>query len=302
MEHARVESRERYRELRRVSIVTIIANAILCAAKLLIGFIAGSVSVISDGVHTLSDVGTTVVVLFGLYFSKDEADSDHPYGHERIESAVSLLLGVFLGATAVFIGAEGTRKLVSGEEAAPSVLALLITIVSIAVKEWMFRYTLKRAKRLDSLSLAADAWHHRTDAVSSIAVLVGVGGNMLGFWVLEPLAAIAVAILILKAAIDILKDALKQLVDHSVRRETYDELMELIQSVEGVRSVDLMRTRISGNVVFVDVDIAVDPRLEVRAAHAIAENVHDIVEAAPLKVRHCMVHVNPYEEGKADEK
>lgn len=283
-----------YNEARKVSIVTIIANAVLAVAKLVVGLIAGSVSVLSDAVHTFSDVGTTFAVMVGLKLSSSSADSDHPYGHQRIESLVSVLLAIALGGTAVLIGVEGAQSLWSGKRAEPSIAALIVTVLSIGGKEWMFRYTKAAATRLNSLSLMADAWHHRTDAVSSIAVLVGVGGNMLGVWWLEPVAAIGVSVLILKAAFDILREAFSQLTDRSLAQEDLDKISEIARSTDGVKAIDDLRARISGNVAFVDIDIAVERTLTVEEAHTIAEAVHDRVEAAGLRVQHCMVHVNPW--------
>lgn len=284
-----------YLTAKKVSVTTMVANAVLAAVKLAVGFLAHSVSVISDGVHTVSDVATTVAVLLGLRLASNSADEDHPYGHQRIESLVSVLLAIALGGTAVMIGVEGARSLWLGERSEASAAALAVTVISIAAKEWMFRYTRRAAKKVNSLSLMADAWHHRTDAVSSVAVLVGVGGNMLGVWWLEPVAAIGVSVLILKAAFDILREAMSRLTDHSVPPEELEKIRSVALATEGVRAVDELRARISGNVAFVDIEIAVDADMPLRDAHRIAEAVHKGVEDAGLRVEHCMVHVNPYE-------
>lgn len=288
-----MEPSQRYNTLKRVSIVTLIINLALASAELIIGAAFDSVSVISDGVNNAADVFTTIALLIGIHFSGDAADDQHPYGHQKIESVMSLFLAVALGVTAVFIGIEGVKKLLSGGSAEPSILAVIITAASLVSKEGMFRYTKSYAKKLDSLVLMTEAWHHRSDAVSALAVLIGVVGNMAGLWYLEPVAAIIVALIILKAAFDILRDAFSQVVDKRADDETQREIMRIVLSIDGVEAVDEMRTRISGNIIFVDLDIAVKAELPVHEAHDIAENVHDAIENAPLKVGHCMVHINP---------
>jgi len=284
---------DRYRELQKTSLITIAANVILAASKLVIGLFSRSTAVVSDAVHTLSDVFTTILVMAGLKFSNEKADDGHPYGHQRIESVISLFLAFALAATALFLGYEGIKKIQSGEGASPSWLALGVTVLSVAVKEWMFQYTRAKAKRLGSTSLMSDAWHHRTDALSSIAVLVGVVGSFFGIRFLDPAAAIAVCVIILKAVYSIGREAINQLIDCAAAPEVLVQIEALALGVEGVKSIDLLRTRISNNVIFADLEIEVDSSITVQDGHKIAEEVHDLLESSGLAIEHCMVHVNP---------
>ncbi len=284
---------ERYMALQKTSLITMIMNIIMTVAKIIIGVISGSTAVISDGIHTLSDCLSTVTVMAGLKLSNKGADDDHPYGHQRIESLVSLFLAVILAGTALMLGYSGVDNLLNGAQAEASLLAFVVTIMSIASKEWMYQYTIRIAKRFNSTSLRADAWHHRSDAVSSVAVLIGLIGIVLGFGFLDSVAAIFVCIIILKAAFDIAKQAVDQLIDHAADEADVKRIREITLKSEGVLDIDLLKTRLSNNVIFVELEIEVDPNLTVIMAHDIAKNVHDSIERELPSVRHCMVHVNP---------
>ncbi len=286
----------RYKELMKTSVVTIAGNFVLAVFKVIIGFISGSSAVVADAVHTLSDVFSTVVVMAGLKFSSKDADPEHQYGHQRIESIVSLILAFILFVTALSLGWEGVKKITENEVVKPSIPALVITVISILSKEVMFRYTMKKAKLLNSSSLMSDAWHHRSDAVSSIAVLIGVVGVFFNAWILEPIATIAVSFIILKAVYDIGRLAIDQLIDRAVSKELLSEIKDTVLSINGVKGIDLLHTRLSNNVVFVDLEISVDSNLTVSEGHDIAENVHDTLEKNITQIQHCMVHVNPHVE------
>ncbi len=287
------DNAERYKDLKNTSLLTILLNALLSGAKLAAGLISGSSAVLSDAAHSLSDVLTTIMVIVGLRFSSEEADREHPYGHQRIESVVSLLLAAVLAATALSLGYSGVMNLIQHVAPHSSVFAYAVTLVSIASKEWMFRYTRKKAKKHGSSSMLADAWHHRTDSFSSIAVLFGLIGVSFGLWYLDACAAIAVCLIILKAAFDISVVSFNQLVDRSADKDAYDKILSLAVSVEGVRRVDLLRTRLSSRIVFVELEITVDPNITVFEGHKIAKSAHDLIESCGLPIGHCMVHVNP---------
>lgn len=283
----------------RVSVVSIVVNLALSVFKLLAGIVAHSGAMISDAAHSASDVFSTIIVMIGAKLSAKAADKEHPYGHERLECAAALILAAVLAATGVAIGFSGVRTIVmSGEEtiAVPTALALVAAAVSIVVKEAMFWATRFYAKRVNSTALMADAWHHRSDALSSVGALIGIGGSIwFGITILEPLASVVISLLIVKAAYDIFKDALDKMVDHSCAPELEQKIRESVLDCEGVQRVDLLHTREFGSRSYVEVEIAADGNLTLRQGHEIAETVHDRVERDFPNVKHITVHVNPAE-------
>lgn len=284
------------REALRVSAVTITINALLAAGKLAAGLFARSGAMVSDAVHSASDVFSTIIVIIGVRLSGKDSDREHPYGHERMECVAAVVLSVILLITGLFIGYDGIRKIIhSGETApvAPGLPALIAAAVSIGVKEAMFWYTRRHARRLDSDALMADAWHHRSDALSSVGALVGIAGARLGFPVLDPLASVVICVFIAKAAVDIFRDAIDKMVDHSCDEETEAAIRANILAHDGVEGVDLLRTREFGNRIYAELEISVDGALSLVEAHAIAEQVHNDIEADFPKVKHIMIHVNP---------
>lgn len=282
----------------RVSVVTVIVNLLLAVAKLIAGIVAHSGAMISDAVHSASDVFSTFVVMIGIAMSHKQSDEGHPYGHERLECVVSILLAVLLGLTGLGIGYSGLEKIVGDASAlvVPGKLALAAAVISIVVKEWMYWYTRAAAHKVKSGALMADAWHHRSDALSSIGALIGIGGAMLGYPIMDPIASVVICIFIEKVAFDIFKDAVEKMVDKSAPEAVEKKMHDLINAQDGVASVDDVKTRMFASKLYVDVEIAVDGEMSVSDAHQIAENVHDKVEAEFDDVKHCMVHVNPAEE------
>ena len=280
----------------RVSVATIIANVILSVMKLLAGIIAHSSAMISDAVHSASDVFSTIVVIIGIRLSARESDREHPYGHERMECVAAIVLSVVLFITGLGIGAEALKNIFSGNYnvlQVPGILALIAAIVSIAVKEGMYWYTRHYAKMIDSSALMADAWHHRSDAFSSIGALIGIAGARLGFPIMDSVASLVIFLFIVKAAIDIFKDAMDKMVDHSCDEETEKQIHDCVMKNEKVLGVDLLQTRIFGSKIYVDVEIEADALCSLQEAHNIAESVHDEIERSFPKVKHIMVHVNP---------
>lgn len=280
----------------RVSVISIIVNLALSAFKLAVGIITRSSALISDAVHSASDVISTFAVIAGVNISARASDKGHQYGHERMEAIFSILLSILLFATGAGIGYSAVMKIISGsykELAAPGVIALIAAAVSIAVKEWMFRFTRRTAKKINSTALMADAWHHRSDALSSIGSFAGVLGARLGFPLCDPAAGVIICVFIIKAAWDIFRDATDQLVDKSCSEEECLKLREVIASVDGVISIDDLKTRLFGAKIYVDVEIGADGNLTLYKAHDIAQRVHDSIEQNFGDVKHCMVHVNP---------
>jgi cation diffusion facilitator family transporter len=280
----------------RVALVTIFWNLILSAGKLFAGIFAHSGAMISDAVHSASDVFSSIIVIIGVRIASQASDKEHPYGHERMECVASIILATVLCITGLAIGLSACRTIFSGDYAdleIPGLMALIAALVSIVVKEAMFWYTRFYAKRLDSGALLADAWHHRSDALSSVGALIGIGGARLGYPILDSVASVVICVFIIKAAYDIFMDAIDKMVDKACDEETETALRDCALSVCGVERIDLLMTRVFGNKMYVDIEIAVDGNATLRTAHSIAEAVHDSIEQQFPKVKHIMVHVNP---------
>lgn len=277
----------------KVSKTTIIGNILLSIIKILIGFFSKSNAMVADGIHSFSDVISTIGVIIGLKLSNKPADKEHPYGHERIESLVSLLLSIMLFLVALGIGMSGASDILNKTFTIPSMLAIFAALLSILAKEWMYFYTMKYAKLIDSASLKADAWHHRSDSLSSLGALMGIIGARIGFPILDPLASLIICILILKVSYEIAKQSISQLVDESAKDDTITEIISKINSIDDVRKIDSVKTRLHSTKIYVDVEISVDSFLTVEEGHDIAIKVHNLIEEN-RKIKHCMVHVNPF--------
>ena len=280
----------------KVSFITIVQNILLSVFKLFAGIFAHSNAMISDAVHSASDVFSTIIVIIGVKLASKESDKEHPYGHERLECVAAIVLSIVLLYTGIKIGSQAVKDIIGGDYQSlqkPGMLALVAAVVSIVTKEIMYWYTRHYAKKIDSSALMADAWHHRSDALSSVGALVGIGGAMMGFPVMDSIASIVIFVFIAKAAYDIFKDAMDKMVDHSCDDETEKAMRDFVLAQNEVLSVDLLHTRIFGNKIYVDVEIGVNGSYTLRQAHEIAEEVHEGIEKNFPKVKHVMVHVNP---------
>jgi len=278
----------------KVSIITIIANAILAAFKFICGIIGKSNAMISDSVHSFSDVLSTIIVIIGLKISNKNADKEHPYGHERMECIAAFVLASMLFVTGILIGIEGVKNIfISSDIKIPTIIALVAAIISIVVKELMYWYTIFYAKKIKSEALKADAWHHRSDAFSSVGSLIGIAGSMLGLTILDSVASIIICGFIIKVSYDIFKDSLDKVVDHSANYDTILKIEKQAYEIDGVLNVDLIKTRMFGNKIYIDLEISADKNMTLEKAHNIAHQVHDRIEEELKDVKHCMVHVNP---------
>lgn len=282
--------------IRKMSFVSVAGNAVLSGFKFFAGVTGNSGAMISDSIHSFSDVITTLIAWIGVKASKKEADAAHPYGHEQIECIASLLLGIVLLGTGLGVGKVGLENIFSGNYqalAVPSAIALVAAVVSIVSKEAMYWYTRYYANLIHSSAFLADAWHHRSDAFSSIGSLIGIAGAMMGYPVLDSVASVVICLFIVKASYDILKDGVVKLLDTSCG-ESYDKKMaDYISGQEGVVCVDSLRSRMFGNKVYIDLEIQVDGEKSLREAHQVAERIHDDVEKTFPDVKHIMIHLNP---------
>ncbi|MBR2752513.1 MAG: cation transporter [Lachnospiraceae bacterium] len=289
---------EEQRIVNKMSLMGILGNVALAAFKLTAGIIGKSGAMVSDAAHSLSDVVATLIAYIGVRLSRQEEDANHPYGHERLECVASLILSLILAGTGIGVGYSGIRKLFLVHETPeiPTLLPLIAAVVSIVVKEGMFRYTMHYARKLDSSAFKADAWHHRSDAMSSVGAFAGIGLARLGFPIMDPVAGLVIAVLILKVAFDIFKDAIAKMLDTSVGKDFERSVRKFIEEQPDVRHIDVLRTRQFGNRIYVDLEIAVRRDMSLVEAHSIAENVHRNVEKEFPNVKHIMIHVNPERE------
>ena len=286
------------RTAERVTCVSIAVNAALSLGKLAAGLLARSGAMVSDAIHSASDVFSSIIVLIGVRMSGKAADREHPFGHERLECVVAVMLAMILLATGLWIGYGGVKEILysrEGQLAAPGALALVAAAVSIAVKECLYRYTCRHARRIRSDALMADAWHHRSDALSSVGAFIGIAGARIGLPVMDPIASLVICVFIAKAAYEIFRDAVDKLVDHSWDADTEAAIRECVLKNPAVRRIDLLRTREFGSRAYIELEIALDASLPLESAHDIAEQVHDAVEAGFPMVKHIMIHVNPDE-------
>lgn len=288
----------------RVSIIAIAINFCLAIFMFVSATLSNSSAILSESINTAADVFTTFIVILGVRFAGKSSDHDHPYGHEKLECISAIILAVILCITGISIGYEGISKVIDGLSSgleAPTAIAVVAAAVSICVKEFLFFFVRATAKRVNSPSVMADAWHHHSDALCSVGSLVGVVGARLGLPILDPIASVVICALVIKAAYQIFSDAIHKLVDSSCDESTTNEIAELVCSVEGVRGVDLLMTRLFGSKFYVDIEIAVDGEQTLSNAHEISQRVHDAVEAKYPNAKHCMVHMNPYKGEKQSE-
>lgn len=282
----------------RVSKITILGNIGLSLFKFFAGIMAHSGAMLSDAVHSASDVISTIIVMIGVKASEKAPDKEHPYGHERMECVAAIILSMLLLITGLGIGVSGIKKMLEGfggNLEAPGMLALAAAVISIAVKEIMYWYTRKAAQKINSGALMADAWHHRSDALSSVGSFIGILGARLGLPVLDPAASVVICLFIVKAAVEIFQDSINKMTDKSCDDEVIAEISDTICALHGVLGIDKMNTRLFGNRAYVEVEIRADGSSTLRQAHDIAQQVHDAVEENFPQVKHCMVHVNPAE-------
>ena len=280
----------------RVSVISIIQNVLLSLFKLFAGIFANSNAMISDAIHSASDVFSTIVVIIGVRLSSRDSDREHPYGHERMECVAAIILSIVLFITGLGIGIQALQAILNGNYETlqmPGILALIAAIVSIITKEAMYWYTRHYAKQIDSAALMADAWHHRSDAFSSIGALIGIAGSRMGFPIMDSIASLIIFIFIAKAAFDIFKDAMDKMVDHSCDENMEKAIYDCVISHEDVLGIDLLQSRIFGNKIYVDLEIELDASYTLEKAHRIAEDIHKDIEKNFPKVKHVMIHVNP---------
>jgi cation diffusion facilitator family transporter len=288
-------NKQRYAATKKVTWIGVTINLLLSVAQLTGGFIAHTQALIADGMHTLSDLVSDFVVLFAAKLSSKDADDEHPYGHERIETAATVVLGLALASVAVGIGLNAFDRLTHPETLLqPTALALVFVLLAIIAKEGLYHYTLHIANKVDSNLLRANAWHHRSDAISSLLVALGVAGSvLLQIPSLDAVAAVLVAIMIFYMGVRLILDSTMELVDTSIEQDKLLKIKRFISKLEGVESLHLLRTRTMGSKVIADVHLQVNAYLTVSEGHFIAESVINKTRVAFPEIADITVHIDP---------
>ncbi len=287
--------KEQTRQIVRITWIGLVINVVLTALKFFFGVIGRSQAAVADAVHSFSDLGTDIAVLFGVRLWSAPADDCHPYGHRRIETLITVFIGAALAAVAIGFSVDAVDKLRHPPAESATLIALTGSLLTIFLKEWLFRATRTVGRRVNSSAVIANAWHHRSDAFSSIPVVIAVSASTVNpeWHFLDQIGALIVAAMILKAAWDITKPALAELIDVGATQQDYQQIIELAKSVSGVISVHKVRTRRSGAGLYVDLHALVDGDITVRAGHDIATQLQRKLIVSGPSVADVVVHVEP---------
>ncbi|MBM7624622.1 cation diffusion facilitator family transporter [Sporohalobacter salinus] len=283
----------RYKVSQKISIITLISNLILTGVKVVIGFYFHSQALLADGLHSASDVVSTVIVMIGNVIAKEPPDEDHPYGHGKAEAIATKILGISLIIGGFGILKETITLIIANQITVPGTLVLWAALGSIVIKEMMYQYTYRVGKKVNHQALIADAIHHRTDAFSSIAALIGAGGARFGYPILDPIAGLIVALFILKTGIEIFQDAANELMDAAPKQEVFDEIFEIIKSIDDVIGVENLKIRSHGPNYFIDVRVIVDNQLSVIEGHEVAVQVRSEIKQWNNNIQEVLVHIDP---------
>lgn len=279
---------------RRVTLTSIVVNILLSIGQIALGIIGNSQALIADGIHTLSDLSTDTMVLYAIWHGNKEADEDHPYGHGRIETAATVFLGIILAIVGIGIAVNAALRLMDpASMPVPEVITLFMAVITIISKEALYRYTMRVARRFQSSILRANAWHHRSDAISSVIVLIGIGGSLLGLPFFDALAAIGLATMITRMGVVLSWNALKELIDTALEQEEVEAIREAIGEVDGVIGMHMLRSRLMGGRALVDVHLQVDGNISVSEGHQISENVRTSLIDKFESVDEVLVHIDP---------
>lgn len=291
----------RERDIYKVTLVGTIVNAILVAVKFVAGFLGRSSALVADAVHSLTDFISDIIVLVFVRISGKPRDAEHGYGHGKFETLATLIIGVLLAAAGLGLLINGAMKvwhsLHGGKLPEPTWIALAVAIISIIAKEALFHYTIREGRRVNSDAVIANAWHHRSDSISSIGTMIGIGGAMFfgeKWRILDPLAAVVVSFFIIKAGYDIIKPAINELLEASLPKEQTAEITDIISSVEGVKGLHNLRTRKVGNAIAIDVHVKMDGNLCLTEAHEIASKIEKAIRKRFGEESMIYVHMEPF--------
>ena len=277
----------------RVLKVTLAANIFLALLKIIVGFLASSAALVADGFHSISDIASSAGVLIAVAFASRPPDDNHHYGHGQAEPLAAVMIGMILFITAALLAYNMVGNLIAGEVSIPGTMALYAAFISIVVKELMYRYTIKAGEETDNQALKADAWHHRSDAFSSVAALIGIAAARIGFWFLDPVAGIVVAVMVFKVGYEILEEGFITLLGKAPAGNKILEIKEQIIEVDGVEDILDVKGRYNGPVLYLDIKIAVSPTLTVEEGHEIAARVKSRLLERYIEAEEVLVHVDP---------
>ncbi len=284
-----------------VSKINIFNNVMLAISKISIGVVAHSAALLNDGINNAGDVISSVIASVGIAAAAKDSDAEHQYGHERLESVAAILLSGIIMVVGLGLLVDGVSSIIKGsyhESPIPGLLAVIAAIVSIVVKEIMFLYTRWAAKKTDSSALLASSWDSQSDVLATTGGLIGILFSRMGYPIADSIAAIIIALFIFRVGVQVFREGADQMVDRACQEETVQQIRTVILDQEGVRGLDLLRTRTFGSRCYVDVEISADGLQSLVDAHSIAERVHHAIEKNFPQVKHCMVHVNPSKQKK----
>ena len=281
------------KKIKKAAYIAIFVNGIFGGLKTIGGFLFQSHALLADGLHSLSDLIIDFMVIIGGHWSHQEADAEHPYGHQRIETALTLFISIFLIFTGFFIALDAFRGMIHPFPQHPTPMALVLALISALANEVLFRYTMHLNKEIDTKLLKACAWHHRSDALTAIVVVIGILLSILGLHRLDHLAAIVVGLIIIKMGWDYTFESIQQLIDKGVDHQIHENISECINQTPGVEKIHQLRTRLMGQDIFVDVHVLVDPYISVSAGHFIAQDVHYRLMKHILNIKDVVVHIDP---------
>lgn len=294
------------KSIRKVTLIGFIVNAILTTFKIIAGIIGRSGAMVADGVHSLSDFMTDIVVLIGIRYTSQPEDEDHNYGHYKYETIATAIISLFLFVVGFEIIKGGIENIIAYSKgiaiASPGIIAFIAAAASIIVKEWMYQYTMIYSRKFKSAVVKANAWHHRSDAFSSIGTLLGIGGAIFlgGKWaILDPIAAVIVSLFIFKVAFEILKPAIAELTEKAIPKEETKKIISIINNYEGCLGYHHLRTRTLGKRSVVEAHIFVDKQMSVDDSHTIATNLEKRIKAELGENMVITIHIEPYDEKRA---
>jgi cation diffusion facilitator family transporter len=291
-----MEAKKRHQVTKKATLVGALVNGILAFLQISSGLLGNSQALLADGIHTLSDLGSDFIVLMATTQSAKPADKEHPYGHGRIETLASVLLGLVLIGVGVGVGFRGFNSVFSLNQISPEPFTIFFAVIAILSKEGLYRYTLKASKRIHSTLLETNAWHHRSDALSSIIVLCGIAAQMIGVPYMDSFAAAIVALMISIMGYKLARKALDELIDTSLDSELVENIQHTIEKKESVKDVHSLRTRSMGGQGYIDAEIRVNPRLTVSEAHHIAFSLEQQIKTELPKIIDVGIHVDPLSE------
>lgn len=284
---------DRYKKGKKISYITIAGNIFLAIIKITVGILVGSAGLIADGFHSVSDTASTIAVLIAIYISNKPPDEEHQYGHGQAESIAAKILGIILLLTGFALGYNIINGILNQDYGIPGIYGFWAAVLSIIIKEIMFRYTYKVGEETNNQALIADAWHHRSDAISSIAAAAGILGANLGYPILDPIAGIVVALLIIRVGWNIIVDAINTLMIKAPPEEDNEEIRNIVNNIEGVQEIKELRSHYSGVDLYVDLRIVVDAQLTVKKGHDISVKVRNKLLNQCEQVREVIVHIHP---------